>query len=746
MWSPPRRAVSCARVPRVARVSPPTIAALSFPSRASAQIVRSALHGARALGADAAHARVHLLAQLPAAGDALPPPSVLELVAAATDARVPRALRVAALALLLRCVVPCRGRDAAPPPDAHSASTSEPPWAAHAGRTGSPAAGASAPGATPPTNATPMPLSPAARAALSRSYGVLFARIEDVAVQRALVPLLCVLTERRHVRTFRVRILLRLYRASHDPTLLSLLDTYACYIPTLLQPAPPCDSRARDRAPDIRREPAYRRLFLAHWAASLEALVLPDVVPGLLVAPDAQPASCVADTAQLALLLGGGSAGGREPPRTSRLRAGRRLAASLGRILALNHVYAAHARGCADDGVDVPPFDPAAAPLLDHVYMWCTLMDDVPAPLFRFLLHVVHSVAADAVHTLSQTDASWPRWEAAWLPTLAATARLCSVLPPAPRDEIDVRLLRPLCHIATLDCVSDRVSAGVVRIVTRLFCCWTMEMHAPDADVLPLARCLLHLEAALVMDGTPSLCVYDALLAAREALALAARAEAAHAFFPFPFLVLAVPTGRAQSAMLLARLCGYVHTLRTHVAAAQTHGVAPGIAPAPTNDMIACLVDMLWSGRAFAVFLQRGLIVNGVTACDRTTMAAIKQACDELRVVPFALTASMSHGALLAALFERFTNHALLPPDPGRPFVHAPITPSALRVVREEHGLPAHLQYTQIREQFLAWLAECGAPQLLELLSASVPSLAGAGGRKGGDGEGAGGVAGPDGR
>ena len=105
--------------------------------------------------------------------------------------------------------------------------------------------------------------------------------------------------------------------------------------------------------------------------------------------------------------------------------------------------------------------------------------------------------------------------------------------------------------------------------------------------------------------------------------------------------------------------------------------------------------------------------------CDRGAMAVIKQACDELRIVPFVLVASLSHGALLAPLFEQHCNTVLLPGHD----IRAPIIPSALRGARGAGGLPEHVQYADIRRGFLEWLAGRGAPHLLALLEAFVPSL-----------------------
>lgn len=457
---------------------------------------------------------------------------------------------------------------------------------------------------------------------------------------------------------------------------------------------------------------------LVRWARTLPALVLPEMVPGLCTHVGDSSLSCVPQFLHLAALVGAGS-------RTTQLAAlnheiGARIAASLGRLLAVNHVYRLrqhpHARDARAPG-DVPPFDPVASVMLDQVYVRCAQLGEVPPSLFAFLAHVVHSAGADAVARLKNgTDAGLAAWEDAWRPTLVALARLVGLVHAVQWSDVFVPLLRPLCHFATMDGVSDDVSARIVRGLVQLLLHWSRraphDAAARDAGDA-LFPWLLELEEALLMDGDPSLPIYHAALELHAASLAARGADAVAALYPFPFYVLASPPALHGSIATLAPLCGMVEALRGK---AQAHAVPA----APVNEMLLALVDLVWSGRAFGSLLQHGLAIDTHRAIDPQTIAALKHACDARRVVPFVLVGSLSHSALLAALFEVYCNEHLLTGEHA--FVRAPITPSALRPVRA-HSLPAHVQYTDIRIQFLHWLAARGAPQVWQLLHATVPSL-----------------------
>jgi len=256
-----------------------------------------------------------------------------------------------------------------------------------------------------------------------------------------------------------------------------------------------------------------------------------------------------------------------------------------------------------------------------------------------------------------------------------------------------------------MDGVSDVVSAMLMRVLVHALEGWR-NLDAPGTQAL--LACLVELQDALLLDGDPSIAMYV------ETLHLHAVVPQAGTF-PCPFIQLATPTAMQGSILTLDRLCAHVLQMRRSVLASEPHTLDAHVVDA----MATALIDMVWSGRAFGQFVQRGLVVDGVMTCDRGAMAVIKQACDELRIVPFVLVASLSHGALLAPLFEQYCNTVLLPGHD----IRAPITPSALRGARGAGGLPEHVQYADIRRGFLEWLAGRGAPHLLALLEAFVPSL-----------------------
>ncbi|WFC96917.1 hypothetical protein MBRA1_003583 [Malassezia brasiliensis] len=525
---------------------------------------------------------------------------------------------------------------------------------------------------------------------LRDAYGALFTALDDTDVRRAL------------------------YAASHrDRALYALLDTYATFVPALLLPVERPASHTRRGG----QATALSDVRLVRWARTLPALVVPEMVPGLCTHIGDSSLSCVPQFLHLAALVGAGS-------RTTQLAAlnheiGARIAASLGRLLAVNYVYRLRqdpdARDTRAPG-EVPPFDPVASVMLDQVYVRCGQLGGVPPSLFAFLAHVVHSVGADAVARLKNgTDTGLAAWEAAWRPTLEALARLVGLVHAVQWNDIFVPLLRPLCHFATMDGVSDDVSARIVRGLVQLLLRWARAPHeqaARDANDA-LFPWLLELEEALLMDGDPSLSIYHAALELHAASLTARGAEAVAALYPFPFYILASPPALHGSIATLAPLCGMVEALRTQ---AQAHAVPA----APVNEMLLALVDLVWSGRAYGSLLQHGLAIDTHRAIDPQTVAALKHACDARRIVPFGLIGSLSHSALLAALFEVYCNEHLLTGEHA--FVRAPITPSALRPVRA-HSLPAHMQYTDIRIRFLHWLAARGAPQVWQLLHATVPSL-----------------------
>ena len=121
---------------------------------------------------------------------------------------------------------------------------------------------------------------------LRRSYGILFSCYRETEIREALFALLCGLTERQHVRAFRVRALLALYHEDKSPHVYDLLDTFAMYWPSLLLPVdqaakPSSSSQKTNRslAPassDTLPTPPWHA-----WVHSLPCWMPPDMVPGL---------------------------------------------------------------------------------------------------------------------------------------------------------------------------------------------------------------------------------------------------------------------------------------------------------------------------------------------------------------------------------------------------------------------------------------------------------------------------------
>ena len=538
---------------------------------------------------------------------------------------------------------------------------------------------------------------------LRRSYGILFSCYRETEIREALFALLCGLTERQHVRAFRVRALLALYHQDKSPHIYDLLDTFAMYWPSLLLPVdqaakPSSSSQKTNRslAPassDTLPTPPWHA-----WVHSLPCWMPPDMVPGL--ATGMHPIrSRVPRCVQVAALLDHDT------------NWGVRLAASVGRLLAAHYAYQ-HRKQKHEPMPDVPPFDPHASAILDALYMHCAPMQELPMPLVPFLAHVIRSMGHDAVVHLKQSmDISG--WERTWHPTLLALSRLFTYLPHLPWDvTMFPALIRPLCHMAAMDGVSDMFSAHIMQALTRALSHWCC---TNATETHPFLLCVLELQDALLLDGDPSIAMYVATIQLHAVLTKHGRVEASNASFPCPFIQLATPPAMTGSVLTLDLLCAHVLRLRAQVLDASQ----PLALDARCIDAMATsLVDMIWSGRAFGQFLQQGLVIDHVMACDRGAMAIMKYACDELRIVPFVLIASLSHGALLAPLFEQYCNESLLPGHD----IRAPITPSALRSARGA-GLPEHIQYVDIRRDYLLWLARRGAPNILALLEAFVPSL-----------------------
>lgn len=459
-----------------------------------------------------------------------------------------------------------------------------------------------------------------------------------------------------------------------------LLDTLASYWPSLLWPADVVDDE-EEGSPSLGPSDAHGAQASAErvvpvplrapidtsfkaWVAGLVDWMLPETAPGL-TRPLFELRSCVPRRVRLALLLGHGTA--RDDVDTY---VGAKLAATAGRVLVADAAVRHGRRRPPPD--EVPAFHPDAYPILDALYAYSAPLEGTPLPLWPVLAHVVQSMGRDAIAQINTPAPNWAAWELAWRPALHAWSRLVVRLPPAPWDDVFPHLLRPLCHLATIDGVSDLLSAQVLQVLVRLVRHWA---RCDAVDTPRLASCALEMQESLLLSGTPSLPIYAGVLDLHMALAEAGdrAATAPMTAMPFPFLMLAAPPAMAGSVALLDRLCEHVLRLRQQVQRGDGAQDARAV-----DDMATALVDLIWSGRAFATWLQRGLRFGDDLACDRGTLAAWKQACDALRVVPFVLVGSLSHGAVLAPLFEKFCHEVLAPGYA----VHAPITPSALRGAR----------------------------------------------------------------
>ena len=554
-------------------------------------------------------------------------------------------------------------------------------------------------------------LEPGAFTLLRRAYTPLFFCIEDTVLLPAVCRILCVLTTRAHVRAYRIRKLLALRRASpQDAELYALLDLYAAYVPDLLQPGHQAPGASMTACPTLRTDDRLLRT----WASSLDEFRLPSTLPGL---GPASSSSCVPLCTWLAAAVG---AGMEAPPSAAAGdlvadiddAVGSLAAGTLGRELALAFVEKqrrSHGAAVAAAGpADTPLFDPAASAVLWRLHERLGPLGDVPSSLHGFLTHVVQSACADAVRCLnaSQVDAEpLAQWEAAWAPAVEASVALVARLRPAPWLQVYKTLVRPLCYLATMEDVSDSLSAGVFDALVQLYLRW---MRSGAESAAPLKECLLELEEALLVDGFASLPVYEAAFAFHRGLGAVDPPAARCALYPFPFFSFACAPAMTGSVVLLERAFELVLALRASASAPDAAGMRE------LDEMTTLLVEMVWSGRAFATLQQRGLSVDGSLACDGGSFVALRQVCDNFRIVPFGLIASPSHGALLAPLLERYVNEVLLA-ESGAPHIALPITPSALRPARQ-HGLPPHLQYTDIRLRFFEWLGECGAPALVRLL------------------------------
>ena len=509
---------------------------------------------------------------------------------------------------------------------------------------------------------------------LRRAYALFFACIDTPGVRyvkdarlthrSSFVPLLVHLTEHRHVTAHRIRVLyvcnktdirLRTYQQDKDPWLYSMLDAFATYEPALLLPVD-----------QVQRKPHHVKVQvpLALWAQALPYLLLPDMVPGLVGEPK-RLRSHVPHRIQLALLVG---VGGKEPSLEEEV--GARLATSLGRLLAANAMYAQrHDPHIHWDTNTIPPFDAAAFGWLEQLYPYCASLQTVPLPLLPFIAHVIHSMGQDAVRCMTST-LPVAQWEHTWRPTMRALVRLYAWMPPLVWTDFFPRFLQPLCYLAALDDVSDLFSSQVFYAIARMIPHWAA-YHAPELQELVL--CAWELQASLMLGGDPTLPVYMGILDVHRAMAQAQIPDVTGKTFPFPFFSLAAPPAMAGSVATLDRLCEHVCMLRASVT--KEHHVLDARL---VDDMATALVDMLWSGRAFAQCLQRGVVIDGMVACDRSAVAVWKQTCDAFRIVPFVLVASLSHGPWLAPLFEQYCHEALLPGYN----IRAPITPSALRGAR----------------------------------------------------------------
>lgn len=519
---------------------------------------------------------------------------------------------------------------------------------------------------------------------LESSYAVLFSLLEE-----PLLPGLCVLlsmlTRRRHVQAFRMWRVLELgEKYPHDRDIYTLIDTYAVYIPNVLIP-----ERRRDVA---RPDSHISRRVLSNWASC----PCPPVHAQFhdLHVDKSESFSLAHRAVHLAYLCGRGKPS--LPLNTLDDAYGECLAASLGHILAAAFLQ----RQAETDTVnDVPLFDPSTGGALEQAATMCERLGEVPPTMFRFLTHVVQSMC---VRALQFIDSGEPlhTWEAAWHSCVVDFGRMVAILRWSPWEDVSPCILRPYCYLGTLDGVSDGLSAHILNSLTQLYAAWRTLGEAPA-----LREMILELEQSLLVDGVPSLSLCNAACALHGAFGKVGDPDAGKLAYPLPFYLLVSPVGLSGSIVTLAHVCGMILQLRNSGA----------------DTMVLALVELIWSGRAFGVLQQQGVIVDGIVACDGSTFAALRGTVNG--PVPFGLVGSLSHGALLAPLFERFVNEILLAPaNTHHIFVRVPITPSALRPARNS-GLPPHMQYADVRIAFLTWLSKCGAPQILQLLQVFLPSL-----------------------
>ncbi|WFD35932.1 hypothetical protein MCUN1_002803 [Malassezia cuniculi] len=521
------------------------------------------------------------------------------------------------------------------------------------------------------------------------AYAVLFATLYEPQLIPGVCILLCLLTRRPQIRASRLRRLLELRRKyPHDGDIYALLDTYAAFIPDTLVP---------DRRGGPPMDDGVRRRVLANWASD-HALIVPNTQGRLrqVNVHGRRSTSLALQTVQITYLCGTGQT-------DSSLAAvndvyGACLAASLGHVLAAAFLRHQTESGTVDD---VPLFDPRTCGALDQAASLCECIGEAPPTIFRFLTHVVQSMSVRAVQCLTDGE-PMSIWEAAWRPSVAAFARMVAILRRCEWTDVYQRILRPFVYLATLDGVSDSLSAMILRSLTRLYRFWRA-----SGPINELRSIIIELEQAVLVDGVPSLTLCDAACTFHQVLGQLGDQDTTKDTYPLPFYLLVSPIGLSGSLVTLARVCEMVLHVR----------------PVGADVMIVALVELLWSGRAFGVLQQQGLVVDGKVACDGSTFAALRSAIDG--AVPVGLIASLSHGALLAPLFERFVNEILLAPANTRGiFVRAPITPSALKPARHS-GLPPHMQYADVRIAFLTWLSKRSAPQILQLLQTSLPSLRG---------------------
>lgn len=465
---------------------------------------------------------------------------------------------------------------------------------------------------------------------MSNAYAPLFCLLDepDILCVAANRPRICILlsmlTMQKDVRTFRIRKLCvvadrldmrRKYPRDRDVYM--LLNTFSIYVPTILVP---------ERQDGIQLEWTVRRRVLANWATCQ----LPQVLGRLrdITADKQQVISLTSQSVQIAYLCG------RTLPVMSLEDAndlyGEVLAASLGHVHATSYLkYETE----VDTINDVPLFDPRNSAVLDQAATMCDRIGEVPPTLFRFLTHVVQSMCVSAVRCLEACTAM-STWEATWRPSVGHFARFVVMLRNCNFADIESRILRPFVYLGTLDGVSDGLSAVILRSLGALYRSWRVHGTVPR-----LREMLLELEQAVLVIGVPSLSLCDAACFVHSMIGDAGDHDALQCTYPLPFYLLVSPVGFSGSLVTLAHCCEMVLRMRRVGA----------------DAMVVALVELLWSGRAFGILQQQGVAVDGGVACDGSTFAALRAAVDTPNA-PSGLIGSLSHGALLAPLFERFVN------------------------------------------------------------------------------------------